>query len=345
MFALKEFDAPNFRKSTFRLDRPSSYLLSKARKDDINGYSNLKKSMESATIYIGRLSFTTTEEQLFELFSDCGTIKQIIMGLDKKKLTPTGFCFIIFKEPKSALNAVKFLNKTKINGKPMEIDLDPGFEEGRQFGRGLDGGQKQRPMAHKRVHGRRFRERPGRYDDGDGDRGRYRGGSRGSYRRDRRGERDRYRPYESDRRYNDQRGEGDYGDRGGYNRDRYHPQTAQFDEGQLGATGPQGHPGPRDFRYVATQDQQYDTGRQEYARGSEYDRRGPAEGYGRGQPQGYDRYIPEQYNADRDWRNQPVDEYRPEYPQDRGYAERGDESRNQPPSRHKDEDLPPHLQR
>ncbi len=153
---LKEFDTPNFSSSTFRLDRPSSYLLAKAKRDDENGYDNLKKSMSSATIYIGGLTFTTTEEQLFELFNGCGSIKQIIMGLDKKKLTPAGFCFIIFDKPRSALNAVKFMNKTKINGKPMNIDLDPGFEEGRQFGRGADGGQRQRMFGRRRFRPRHF---------------------------------------------------------------------------------------------------------------------------------------------------------------------------------------------
>ncbi|KAG7699380.1 hypothetical protein KL951_001097 [Ogataea haglerorum] len=154
---LKEFDAPNFRNSTFRLDRPSSYLLNKARRDEINGYSNLKKSMSSSTIYIGKLSFNTTEEQLFELFSNCGTIVKIIMGLDKHKLTPTGFCFIIFDTPSGALNSIKYLNKTKVNGRSMEIDLDPGFEEGRQFGRGPDGGQRQpqQQYGNRYDHGRR----------------------------------------------------------------------------------------------------------------------------------------------------------------------------------------------
>ncbi|KAG7885509.1 hypothetical protein KL938_000541 [Ogataea parapolymorpha] len=154
---LREFDAPNFKNSTFRLDRPSSYLLNKARRDEINGYSNLKKSMSSSTVYIGKLSFDTTEEQLFELFSNCGTIVRIIMGLDKHKLTPTGFCFIIFDTPSGALNSIKYLNKTKVNGRSMEIDLDPGFEEGRQFGRGADGGQRQpqQQYGHRYEHGRR----------------------------------------------------------------------------------------------------------------------------------------------------------------------------------------------
>lgn len=48
----------------------------------------------SSTIYVGNLSFYTTEEQIYELFSKCGEIRRIIMGLDKFKKTPCGFCFV-----------------------------------------------------------------------------------------------------------------------------------------------------------------------------------------------------------------------------------------------------------
>ena len=43
---------------------------------------------------MGNLSFYTTEEQIHELFSRAGDLKRIIMGLDKIKKTPCGFCFI-----------------------------------------------------------------------------------------------------------------------------------------------------------------------------------------------------------------------------------------------------------
>lgn len=51
-------------------------------------------SRTSCTLYVGNLSFYTTEEQIFELFSKCGDVKRIIMGLDKFKKTPCGFCFV-----------------------------------------------------------------------------------------------------------------------------------------------------------------------------------------------------------------------------------------------------------
>jgi hypothetical protein len=34
----------------------------------------------TTTLYIGNLSFYTTEEQLYELFGKCGDVKRIIMG-------------------------------------------------------------------------------------------------------------------------------------------------------------------------------------------------------------------------------------------------------------------------
>uniref|UniRef100_H3B5R9 Nuclear cap-binding protein subunit 2 n=1 Tax=Latimeria chalumnae TaxID=7897 RepID=H3B5R9_LATCH len=48
----------------------------------------------TSTLYVGNLSFYTTEEQIHELFLKCGDVKRIIMGLDKVKKTPCGFCFI-----------------------------------------------------------------------------------------------------------------------------------------------------------------------------------------------------------------------------------------------------------
>lgn len=55
---------------------------------------------QGATLYIGNLSFYTTEEQMYELFARVtnvtggGGIKRIIMGLDRNTKTPCGFAFV-----------------------------------------------------------------------------------------------------------------------------------------------------------------------------------------------------------------------------------------------------------
>lgn len=48
----------------------------------------------SCTVYVGNLSFYTREEQIWELFSKVGQVKRIVMGLNKRELTPCGFCFV-----------------------------------------------------------------------------------------------------------------------------------------------------------------------------------------------------------------------------------------------------------
>ncbi|KAL7749078.1 nuclear cap binding complex subunit [Sorochytrium milnesiophthora] len=95
----------------------------------------------TCTLYVGNLSFYTTEEQIYELFSMAGDVKRIIMGLDRSKMTPCGFCFVEYYTHADAVDAVRYINATKLDERPIRTDLDPGFREGRQFGRGRHGGQ------------------------------------------------------------------------------------------------------------------------------------------------------------------------------------------------------------
>lgn len=95
----------------------------------------------STTLYVGNLSFFTTEEQIHALFSMCGGVKRIIMGLDRNAKTPCGFCFVEYYERADAEACVTVLNGTKLDDRKIRTDFDWGFEEGRQFGRGKSGGQ------------------------------------------------------------------------------------------------------------------------------------------------------------------------------------------------------------
>jgi RNA recognition motif-containing protein len=101
----------------------------------------LDRLRSSATLYVGNVSFFTSEEQIWSLFAKCGVVKTVIMGLDKHKLTPCGFCFVEYHNRKDAERAVKYLNGTKLDDREVRIDFDWGFQDGRQFGRGKSGGQ------------------------------------------------------------------------------------------------------------------------------------------------------------------------------------------------------------
>jgi nuclear cap-binding protein subunit 2 len=97
--------------------------------------------LRSTTLYVGNLSFYTTEEQVFELFCKAGEIKRIIMGLDRVKKTPCGFCFVEYFTRADAEASVRFLSGLKLDERFIRVDYDAGFEQGRQYGRGKSGGQ------------------------------------------------------------------------------------------------------------------------------------------------------------------------------------------------------------
>lgn len=88
-----------------------------------------------------RRSFYTTEEQIHELFSKCGEIKRLVMGLDRFQKTPCGFCFVEYYTHQDALDCMKYIGGTKLDERVIRTDLDEGFAEGRQYGRGKSGGQ------------------------------------------------------------------------------------------------------------------------------------------------------------------------------------------------------------
>lgn len=95
----------------------------------------------STTVYVGNLSFYTTEEQIHEVFSRCGELKRIVMGLDSVRKVPCGFCFVVYYTRDDTEDCVKYLNGTVLDERPIRVDFDWGYVDGRQFGRGRSGGQ------------------------------------------------------------------------------------------------------------------------------------------------------------------------------------------------------------
>ncbi|KAJ4558816.1 nuclear cap binding complex subunit [Exophiala dermatitidis] len=153
-----------------RLDRPSTYYTAKKKRkygrdqpDDRDGAGNKAEEddelKDATTLYVGNLyvqescqcgvftradvkrSFYTTEEQIHELFSKCGEIKRLVMGLDRFQKTPCGFCFVEYYTHQDALDCMKYIGGTKLDERVIRTDLDVGFQEGRQYGRGKSGGQ------------------------------------------------------------------------------------------------------------------------------------------------------------------------------------------------------------
>lgn len=55
--------------------------------------------------------------------------------------TPCGFCFVEFYTHAEALATLRYISGTKLDERIIRADLDLGYKDGRQFGRGKSGGQ------------------------------------------------------------------------------------------------------------------------------------------------------------------------------------------------------------
>lgn len=60
---------------------PNSAYMDKQSKFEEEEYT--RKLMNTCTLYVGNLSFFSTESQIFSLFKSVGEVKSLIMGLNK----------------------------------------------------------------------------------------------------------------------------------------------------------------------------------------------------------------------------------------------------------------------
>ena len=74
-------------------------------------------------------------------FALCFPCSRRTTGLHAQKRTPCGFCFVEYFRRESAVDAERFLDGATLDGRVLKLEMDPGFQEGRQYGRGQTGGQ------------------------------------------------------------------------------------------------------------------------------------------------------------------------------------------------------------
>ena len=72
-------------------------------------------------VYVGNLSMNTTEEQLLEVFSDVGSVKQVKMMKDPETMNPRGFAFVEYQDPQAALSAIRTMNDYELNGRKIRV--------------------------------------------------------------------------------------------------------------------------------------------------------------------------------------------------------------------------------
>ncbi|HEX7589296.1 MAG TPA: RNA-binding protein [Anaerolineae bacterium] len=100
--------------------------------------------MESK-LYVGNLSYNVTEEQLRELFSQAGTIKEVTLIMDRDTRRPKGFGFVEMTTQVEAQKAIELFNDHELDGRRLTVNLarpkeDRGSSRG-GYGGGGGGGR------------------------------------------------------------------------------------------------------------------------------------------------------------------------------------------------------------
>ncbi len=91
-------------------------------------------------IYIGNLSFETTEDELRQAFQGFGDVSTVKIIADKFSGKSRGFAFVEMSEKDEALAAISGLNGQELNGRELNVnEAKPRAEGGnRSYGNGYN---------------------------------------------------------------------------------------------------------------------------------------------------------------------------------------------------------------
>lgn len=99
-------------------------------------------------IFVGNLSYGTTDQELRTLFESYGTVERVSIITDRDTGRSRGFAFVEMNDDAEADRAIEALNGYEVSGRALNVnearpraERPPGGGgEGRSYGRGGGGG-------------------------------------------------------------------------------------------------------------------------------------------------------------------------------------------------------------
>jgi cold-inducible RNA-binding protein len=97
----------------------------------------LRKILE-VKLYVGNMTFDTTEEQLRTMFTEAGQVMTVDVIKDRETGRAKGFAFITMASQADATKAIGMFNGKEVGGRPLTVNVAKPREErtggGRSFG-------------------------------------------------------------------------------------------------------------------------------------------------------------------------------------------------------------------
>ena len=102
-------------------------------------------------IFVGNLSFNTTENDLQDAFAAHGTVTETNLMMDRATGRPRGFGFVTMSSPEEAQNAINALNGADLGGRSLTVnEARPREERAGGGGGGYRGGREQNSGGYSR---------------------------------------------------------------------------------------------------------------------------------------------------------------------------------------------------
>jgi RNA recognition motif-containing protein len=80
-------------------------------------------------LYIGNMSYDTTEAELRAMFGEAGTVETVDIIKDRDTGRPKGFAFITMGNQAEAEKAISMFNEKSVNGRPLTVNIARPREE------------------------------------------------------------------------------------------------------------------------------------------------------------------------------------------------------------------------
>ena len=88
-------------------------------------------------LYVGNLSYNTTQEQLHTLFSKMGDISEVVVITDRETGRSKGFGFVEMATEEAAKEAIKRLNGSQLDDRTLTVsEARPREERSNSYGGG-----------------------------------------------------------------------------------------------------------------------------------------------------------------------------------------------------------------
>ena len=98
----------------------------------------------SSKVFVGNLEFSTTKDQLEELFGEVGSVVDCFLPSDRATGRPRGFAFVEFSSDEEAEAAIKRFDGYELGGRNLRVNAaearQPSFGRGGGFSPGGGGG-------------------------------------------------------------------------------------------------------------------------------------------------------------------------------------------------------------